>query len=88
MSTTTTTPITADDVPVELLVIAERDYFIKGEGAVSREDYLRRQLAAVLTEAREQMARSAQRCGLASAGHLVRAWPGEPDWDAIEKGGE
>jgi len=48
--------IRPEDVPQPLLDVAQASQFLPGEGAVESDVYLRRQLAAVLTLAREQFA--------------------------------
>ena len=57
---TDTRPVLPGDIPSRLLEVAQANYCRPGESSVSAGDYLRRQLAAVLTETGSQVAEIAR----------------------------
>ena len=69
--------IRPEDVPQSLLDAAQKSQFLPGEGAVESDVYLRRQLAAVLTQAREMIAGRLEAWDYADAADMVRDWPYE-----------
>ena len=81
--------IAPGDVPDSLLAAAARSHFHPGELAIEHDVHLRRQVAAVLTGAREMIAlRLESMCGYVqdpaydvylNAAQAVRAWPGDTD---------
>jgi hypothetical protein len=77
--------ILPEDVPATLIATARGPHFKDEERAVESDVYVRRQLAAVLSEAREMIARRVEgMCGYVqdpiyrayeAAAQAVRAWP-------------
>ena len=75
--------IAPGDVPDSLLAAAARSHFHPGELAIEHDVHLRRLVAAVLTEAREQIAQNIEQNFGSIEGEwaaaMVRAWPGDTD---------
>lgn len=76
-----------EDVPAALIAAARGPHFRDDERAIETDVYVRRQLAAVLTEAREMIAQRVDGlCGYVNdpvyrayqaAAKAIRAWPGD-----------